>query len=64
LKKAHEYREHAEECRRLAKTASGEHKAHLENMAETWDNLAKDREERIARAKRISELEKATADSD
>ena len=57
MKKASEYREHAEECRRLAKTAIGEHRTHLEKMAKTWEELARDRERRIAQALRISELE-------
>ena len=58
LKKAHEYREHAEECRVLARTAlSPNHKAWLEKMAETWEGLAKEREQRIARSKRIADLE-------
>jgi len=58
LKKASEYKEHAKECRQLARTAvSPEHKAMLEQMAQTWESLARDRLERIARARRISELE-------
>ena len=45
LKKAEEYRRHAEECRVLARAAqNGEHRNQLLIMAETWDGLAAERE--------------------
>jgi hypothetical protein len=48
LKKASEYQQHAEECRLLARNAvSPEHKAMLENMAQTWEGLAEERKKRL-----------------
>jgi hypothetical protein len=50
LKTVAEYREHAEECRRMAQSiASPEHKAALMTMAKTWEGLALEREKRITR---------------
>ena len=45
MKKAHEYREHAKECRGLARTAltDGE-RLQLTQMAETWEALAEQRQ--------------------
>lgn len=58
MKKAHEYQEHAEQCRALAKNAANqEQRQMLVNMAETWESLARDREIRIARQQRIKSLE-------
>jgi hypothetical protein len=48
LKKAEEYRRHAEACRTLARHAqNGEHRNQLLVMAETWDGLAVQRERSI-----------------
>ncbi|WP_134495595.1 hypothetical protein [Microvirga pakistanensis] len=48
MKKASEYRKHAEECRILAKQVpEGPQREQLLEMARTWDNLAKDRDELI-----------------
>jgi hypothetical protein len=59
LKKASEYQEHARECRQLARTAvSPEHKAMLEKMAQTWEALARERQQRIWRASRMSASER------
>jgi hypothetical protein len=45
LKKASEYRQHAEECRTLAKgMAEGDAREQLLKMAETWERLAQDRQ--------------------
>jgi hypothetical protein len=45
MKKASEYRQHAEECRSLArKLEAGEHRELLVTMASTWDTLADERE--------------------
>jgi len=45
LKTVAEYCEHAQECRRLAQSiASAENKVTLLSMAETWENLAAERE--------------------
>ena len=56
MKKASEYHEHATECRALAVSAKGEHRSMLLKMAETWEGLARDREEQLARQQRISSL--------
>lgn len=58
MKKASEYREHAEECRVMGRRArEPEHKVMLNEMASTWDNLANQRKEHVARLKRIAALE-------
>jgi hypothetical protein len=45
VKKASEYRQHAEECRALAKgMPEGDARDQLLTMAETWERLAQDRE--------------------
>jgi hypothetical protein len=45
MKKASEYRRHAEECRTLARNAmSDQERNQLLNMAETWTKLAEERE--------------------
>ena len=58
MQKASQYHLHAEECRGLAaKATKPEHKAMLGQMAETWDDLAEQRERLIARRERIAALE-------
>jgi hypothetical protein len=47
MKKASEYRRHAEECRVLAKGTQGEHRDQLLEMAETWERLAAERSELV-----------------
>jgi hypothetical protein len=50
MKKASEYRQHAEECRALArKLGQGEHRNQLLEMAATWDKLVIERSELIRR---------------
>jgi hypothetical protein len=50
MKKASEYRQHAEDCRSLAKgLPAGEQRDQLLKMAETWENLAADRTTLILR---------------
>ncbi len=50
MKKASEYRRHAEECRAMARqTQPGPQRDQLLEMARTWDNLAADRSEMIRR---------------
>ena len=45
MKKASEYRHHAQECRQLARGAQNPgQRAQLLDMAQTWEYLAKDRE--------------------
>jgi hypothetical protein len=49
MKKASEYRQHAEECRVLARgMAPGEQRDQLLDMARTWDNLADERSQLIS----------------
>jgi hypothetical protein len=49
VKKASEYRQHAEECRALAKQMQGEQRDQLLEMARTWDRLAEERFELVRR---------------
>jgi hypothetical protein len=45
MKKAEDYRKHAEECLRLARQArTTEHHQMLVQMADTWKSLAEERE--------------------
>ncbi|MBB3020674.1 hypothetical protein FHR70_003760 [Microvirga lupini] len=45
MKKASEYRQHAEECWQMANGAlNEEQRAQLLEMAQTWENLARERE--------------------
>jgi hypothetical protein len=57
MKKAEEYRAHAEECRQLATRGDAAAREQLLKMAETWESLALGREADIARQKRIKALE-------
>jgi hypothetical protein len=58
VKKASEYHKHADECRVLAARASNpDHRAMLHNMADTWENLACQREAFVARKARIAAIE-------
>jgi len=56
MKKIHEYEQHAAECRRMARTAPATHRAQLEQMAQTWDQLAE------ARKKQLEKLGKTQED--
>jgi hypothetical protein len=47
LKKLEEYRQHAAECREMARMAQPSHRAQLENMADTWDQLAAARRRKL-----------------
>jgi hypothetical protein len=50
MKKASEYRKHAEECRLLAqKMDPGDQRNQLLDMAKTWGDLANDRADLIRR---------------
>ena len=50
MKKASEYRQHAEECRVLANgMAHGPHRDQLLEMAKTWDRLAEERSDFVRR---------------
>jgi chromosome segregation ATPase len=64
MKKASEYRDHAEECRRMASAVANEdHKTALIQMAEAWETLARDRIEHLRRQERIAELERRSTNS-
>jgi len=59
VRKVSEYRQHADECRKLARrAASPEHGDMLLNMAATWDSLAEERIKSTARQQRIANLER------
>jgi len=65
MKKVSEYRDHAEECRRMAAgTSNEEHRAALFKMAETWDSLAEERTERLRQQQRIAALEHSPTDEE
>lgn len=50
MKKASEYRQHADECRQLASRMDvGEHRDQLLAMAATWEKLATERSELVRR---------------
>ena len=49
MKKASEYRQHAEECRALAHGMQGDKRDQLIEMAATWERLAQDRADLIRR---------------
>jgi hypothetical protein len=58
LKKASEYRQHALECQDMLRSAATpEQQVLIQNMAETWESLARDRERRIALSERLASLE-------
>jgi len=58
MRKVEEYIRHAEECRQLAWASSiVETRGQLLEMANTWEALARQRQEQIARHQRISALE-------
>jgi hypothetical protein len=53
MRKAEEFREHAEECRKMARGTSNEdHRQQLVKMAEIWESLAKERERMQAKKDR------------
>ncbi len=47
MKKHHEYLRHAAECRDMARTAPPAHRQQLEQMAETWEQLAENRKRQL-----------------
>ena len=49
MKKASDYRVHAEECRALARNMQGDQRDQLLEMAATWERLAGDRSDFIRR---------------
>jgi hypothetical protein len=58
MRKIEEYKRHADECRQLAAISSNEEtRAQLLEMAQTWTELARNREDQIVRHERIDALE-------
>ena len=51
MKKLHEYREHAAECREMARTAPPAHRQQLEQMAATWEQMASARQRKLRQAR-------------
>ena len=49
LKKISEYEQHAAECREMARSAPPAHRVQLEQMAQTWDQLAEARRRQLAK---------------
>lgn len=56
MRKITDYRNHAEECRKLAAGASEEKRTALIEMAKTWDMLADERERALEQKERIQAL--------
>jgi hypothetical protein len=64
MSKVSEYRQHAKECRSLAKTVRfSQHREMLLNMAAAWDSLANDRIKTEGGLERIAKLERAARKS-
>lgn len=55
MKKLDEYIKHAEECRDMARTAQPSHRAHLEDMAQTWEQLAEARKRQLEKLGKTEE---------
>jgi hypothetical protein len=56
VRKLHEYREHAAECREMARTAPPAHRQQLEQMATTWEQLAVARQRKLLKAGKSDDL--------
>ena len=64
MRKVSEYRQHAKECRGLAKQSrSAEHRQTLLNIAATWESLANDRIRTAEGLERIAKFEKTARKS-
>jgi septation ring formation regulator EzrA len=60
MSKVSEYRQHAKECRSLAKTVRfSQHREMLQSMAAAWESLADDRIRTAEGLERIAKLERA-----
>lgn len=55
MRKTHEYLQHAAECRDMARTAPPAHRQQLEQMAETWEQLAEARKRQLEKKGRSIE---------
>ena len=62
MKKIREYREHAAECRDMARVASAGHRTQLEQMAATWDQLAEARARQLAKDGKTEEEDDSQPD--
>ena len=63
LRKISEYEQHAAECRAMARSASPAHRAQLEQMAQTWDQLADARRRQLAKQGKSPEDDEPQAGS-
>lgn len=64
MRKIEDYLRHAADCQQMAhNAASDDHRQMLLHMAETWEGLARDRSEQLARQKRISQLSNGDRDA-
>jgi hypothetical protein len=57
MKKVEEYLEHAEQCRTLATRGNANTRQQLLKMAQTWEQLAADRQAQIGRQSRLATWE-------
>lgn len=50
MRKVSEYQQHAKECRQMATAMKdSEHKKQLQDMADAWEMLAREREKQLAK---------------
>jgi hypothetical protein len=64
MRKVSEYRAHAEECRKMAaKMKNSEHRKQLEDMAEAWNMLARERQKQIEKHSELQSAVEATGNS-
>jgi hypothetical protein len=55
MKKIPEYLKHADECREMARTAQPTQRQQLEQMADTWEQLAEARKRQLERQGKTEE---------
>jgi len=56
MRKLSEYKFHAEECRKMAAAMkNAEHKKQLQEMAETWEMLAAEREKQLKKQSKAAD---------
>jgi hypothetical protein len=56
VRKIQEYLRYAAECREMARTCSSGRRQQLEQMAATWEQLAKSREQHLQKLKEAGRL--------
>ena len=64
MRKLSEYREHAAECREMARTAPPTHRQQLEQMAATWEQLAVARQRKLLKGGKAGEMSGDKASDD